>query len=51
MDIQLKYFILLILLVCLVFEDSETAITVVTIPNWVINNVNLRTDCHPDASL
>ncbi|CAF0830464.1 unnamed protein product [Didymodactylos carnosus] len=30
--------------------DSDTAITVVAIPNSVINNVIFRTDCHPDAN-
>jgi hypothetical protein len=51
MDIQIKYFIFFISLVCLVCVDSDTAVTVVSIPDSVINNVNLRTDCHPDASM
>lgn len=46
MDIQLEYFGILLSLMCLAYGDG---VTVVTIPNSVINNTNLRTDCHPDA--
>jgi hypothetical protein len=48
MNVQLKYFGIFLSLVYLAYGDGGT---VVPIPYSVLNDINLRTDCHPDASM